>query len=232
MDLPTVAFDADSLERAPLDGPVPSRRTRSPAPAPRSRSSFRPPDPMRDTAGEADLIQRARAGDRGAFDDLVRLHFHRVHALLHRMLDSREDAEDLAQETFVRAYRALPEFRGDATLATWLQRIAVHLALAHRRRRGRRTPTGTMGDDVEQPLGVEPADAQARGELVTAVSGALGRLPEKLRAAIVLRALEKREYDELAEILGVRPATARTHVMQARKLLVRWLGPWLDGGRP
>lgn len=186
---------------------------------------------MREAAEEQALVRRARAGDRQAFDGLVRLHFGRVYALLFRMLQNHEDAEDLAQESFVRAYRSLASFREEAAFPTWVGRIAVHLATEHHRRRGRGLRIERVEDASERPAPSSGDSPEAgRGELALALSRALDRLPPRLRAAIVLRTLEEREYAEIAQVLGVRPATARTHVMQARRLLVRWLAPWIDAG--
>jgi RNA polymerase sigma-70 factor (ECF subfamily) len=194
------------------------------------------PTAMREARGEQPaaeqaLVRRARAGDREAFDDLVRLHFGRVYALLFRMLQNHEDAEDLAQESFVRAYRALPSYRDEAAFSTWVGRIGVHLAVEHHRRRRSSYPLESGTDEDLWPAAPAEVGAEAgNNELVGALSRALDRLPVRLRAAIVLRTLEERDYTDIGRMLGVRPTTARTHVMQARKLLVRWLAPWIDGG--
>jgi RNA polymerase sigma-70 factor (ECF subfamily) len=187
-----------------------------------------PRNEMRASEAEANLVRRARTGDRTAFDALVRLHFERVYTLMFRMTKNHEDAEDLAQEAFVRAWGALAGYREEAAFSTWVQRIGVHLAIAHQKRRGRRGLESTI---EEAEVAVEDRDTGGRGELILALSRALDELPPRLRAAIVLRSLEEREYDDMAKILGVRPATARTHVMQARKLIMRWLAPWFEGGR-
>lgn len=181
-------------------------------------------DAMREAADEQALVLRARAGDREAFDELVRLHFARVYAFLHRMIGSHEDAEDLAQESFVRAWRALPLYRSEAAFGTWVSRIALHLAQDHHRGAARRSRMERLEDDPHEP---SRPGADSRAELAREIAHALARLPPRLRAALVLRAVEGREYDEVAGITGVRPATARTHVMQARRLLLRWLAPWL-----
>ena len=194
--------------------------------------------PMRDACEESDeqaLIRRARAGDRAAYDDLVKAHFERVFALLYRMIGNHEDAEDLAQECFVRAYLALPHYREEARFSTWLHRIAVHLALDHRRGALRRADLpwhelALAGEGASSAADAAP-ESNA-GELSRRLAAALDRLPPRLRTALVLRTLEEREYPEVAELLGIKPATARTHVMQARKLLLRWLAPWTGGTEP
>ena len=184
-------------------------------------------DEMREAADEVALVRRARVGDRDAFDELVRLHFTRVYALIHRMIGSHEDAEDLAQECFVRAWRSLPHYRAEAAFGTWIARIALHLAQDHHRggaRRSRIVPLGEF-EGESRPL-------DSASDLGRELAHALSRLPPRLRAALVLRAVEQREYSEVAEITGVKPATARAHVMQARKLLLRWLAPWLSLSSP
>ncbi len=195
---------------------------------------------MPDAAEVATLVRRAQSGDRSAFDALVRAHFIAVYSFLHRLVGNPEDAEDLAQETFVRAQVALERYRSDASFSTWLLRIAHHLAIDHRRLMGRAHRATSFSALDEQVLAhaitnAQPArssdDVQQR-ELVRELARSLQRLPERLRAVLVLRALEGRDYDEIGAIIGVRPATARTQVMQARRLLLRWLAPLIgDPGR-
>lgn len=201
-------------------------RTRGPALA-GPPSAWSPRSEQRVSEVDVSLVRRARTGDREAFDALVRLHFERVYTVMFRITRSHEDAEDLAQEAFVRAFGALSSYREEASFSTWVQRIAVHLAIAHQKKRRRLGPLVAIED--ADPVACERAPG-GRTELVQALSRALDELPPRLRAAIVLRSLEERDYDEMAKILGVRPATARTHVMQARKRIVRRLLGWLDGG--
>jgi RNA polymerase sigma-70 factor (ECF subfamily) len=186
-------------------------------------------DSMREAREEASRLERARRGDRDAFDALVRMHCARVYALLFRVIGNHEDAEDLAQETFVRAFRSLAHYRGDAAFSTWLFRIALHLARDHHRRRG--TGARVVGlDDVPAPAAAPEVDATRR-ELARGLSLALDKLPHALRAALVLRLFEGLEYEEIARATGVRPGTARTQVMKARRLLLRLLAPFLERTR-
>jgi RNA polymerase sigma-70 factor (ECF subfamily) len=180
---------------------------------------------------ESDFVRRAREGDLAAFDALARAHFKRVYSFTHRLIGSHEDAEDLAQECFVRAWRALPHYREEAAFATWLCRIALHLAQDHRRAGARRAVAIPIEHGDRPSSEASPAEALTRAELSQEVARALDRLPPRLRAALVLRAIEGREYDEVAEITGVKSATARTHVMQARRLLQRALSRWLSRDR-
>ena len=180
---------------------------------------------------EAVLIERARGGDGEAFERLVQLHLPRVYGLLFRLAGNHEDAEDLAQECFVRAWRSLEHYRGDGLFSTWLYRVALHLARDHfRAARRRRDATLALVSEPRPAGSAAPGDRLARRELLLLVDRALQRLPHRLRSALVLRVFEGLEYDEIAQITGVTPGTVRAHVMQARKLLLRSLEPWLGSG--
>jgi len=175
---------------------------------------------------ESALLARARGGDRQAYGALVELHFTRVYSLLYRTTGNHEDAEDLAQETFVRAWAALARFREQSSFATWITRIALHLSTDHARARALRRSAPL---EEHEPAAPE-STREAQADLAAALARALDLLPPRLRLALVLRVLEGREYGEVAELTGVRPATARTQVMQARALLARALARWLPGG--
>ena len=177
------------------------------------------------------LVARARSGDRGAFDELVRGHFAEVYRVLFRTVGNHEDAEDLTQECFVRAYRSLRFYRGEGSFGAWLGRIALHLARDHHRARGRggQLVSGLEPTAFDPPARApEPGRALTHKELVQKVGEAVAGLPHALRAAIVLRVLEGRDYEEVAEALDLRPGTVRTQVMKARRALMRALRPWLD----
>jgi RNA polymerase sigma-70 factor (ECF subfamily) len=211
----------------------PAGRKREPATRPaRARAMARIPNEMREALDEPALIRRARGGDRAAFEELVRIHFARIYSFLHRMIGNHEDAEDLAQDCFVRAWRSLAHFRGESAFGAWLARIALHLAHDHHRRNARSTETLPLESVSIEVAGTsrragesDTSEVATRGELAGEIRRALDRLPPRLRAALVLRALEGRDYREVAQITGVKIATARAHVMQARKLLLRWLAP-------
>ena len=183
---------------------------------------------MHDALPEATLVRQARSGDRAAFDALVRRHFAAVYRMLHRLVGNHEDAEDLAQDCFVRAWGALAWYDDTGSVGPWLRRIALHLAHDHHRRRGRRPSGSDEGlEALPDAAGRGPQGESSRRELGARVRAGIEGLPERLRAAFVLRVLEGLEYEEVGRATGVTPATARTHVMQARKRLVRWLAPWL-----
>lgn len=189
---------------------------------------------MDEPLAAARLVERARGGDRAAGDALVRAFAPEVYGLLFRIVRSHEDAEDLTQETFVRALGALDLYRGDGPFGAWLLRIAVHVGRDHARRRGRKPERLALealeaaGREVADPTPPEALRGGHDGEvLARELARALDALPVSLRAALALRVLEGREYGEVAAVLGVRPATARTQVMKARRALARLLAPWL-----
>lgn len=189
---------------------------------------------MQETRQVRPLVERAQRGDRDAFDELVRLHFASVYSMLHRHVGNHEDAEDLAQECFVRAWKGLAWYRADGSFSGWLRRIAAHLASDHHRGAGRRPRLAAGPEELDsfaEPSAHGPGAAAGQRELGVRVAEAVRRLPERLRAALVLRVFEGRDYDEVSRVTGVTRATARTHVMQARKQLLGWLGPWLEGER-
>jgi len=194
-------------------------------------SGERSPLAMQRPTSEAELVDRAREGDLEALDELVRRHLARVHALLFRMIGNHEDAEDLAQECFVRAQRSLGWYRGDASFSTWLYRISLSLVRDHFRARGRGARGVSLAEDeLALPRGARaPEDEAARRELLGGLRRGLDRLPHRLRAALLMRTQEGLEYEEIGRVLGITPATARTCVMKARRRLERWLRPWTEG---
>ena len=182
-------------------------------------------------ADELARIARASAGDRAAQDELLRAHYARVHASAFRLLGNPEDAEDLAQECFVRAFRALAFYRGEGSFAGWLRRILVHLAQDRFRAQGKQLEHSPLAPDSVAGSTREPQARMEGRELQRALAEALRSLSAPLRIALVLRALEGLEYDEIAAATGSTPATARTRVMKARKALLRLLGPRLERSR-
>ncbi len=199
------------------------------------------------SSGQAQLVRAAQGGDRQAFDRLVRAHFGRIYSLLFRLVGNHEDAEDLAQECFVRAWSALRFYRGEGSFEGWLLRIAVHLARDASRKRARsgeligledvgvaggevpagtsRSDSGGLGTRAEQP-----GQEAGQREMMRGLEVSIASLPENLRVSLVLRVLEGLEYEDVARATGVRPATVRMRVMKARRLLMRQMKPWLDGG--
>lgn len=166
---------------------------------------------------DPDLVDRLRRGDPAAFEELVIAHQHRVFGVALRMLGSRAEAEEIAQETFLRAHGALGEFRGEAKLSTWLYAIASRLCLNRLASSERR-----MGREGEETLlrlasgHANPVDELERSEVETALHRAIAELPEERRIVVVLRDLEGLSYEEIAETLGLELGTVRSRLHRAR----------------
>jgi RNA polymerase sigma-70 factor (ECF subfamily) len=172
----------------------------------------REPDTLDD-----ELLARLRRGDAQAFEDLVRTYQHRVFGVGWRMLGSRAEAEEIAQETFLRAHRALGEFRGEARLGTWLYAIASRLCLNRLAAGDRRHPRADEEALDRVPSSVtDAATALERTELQTALHEAIAALPEDRRIVVVLRDLEGLGYEEIAEVLGLELGTVRSRLHRAR----------------
>ena len=169
-------------------------------------------------AGDAPrFLDRLRAGDAPAFEELVMTYQHRVFGVALRMLGNRAEAEDVAQEAFVRAHRALGEFRGDAKLSTWLYAITSRLCL-NRLASGERRLT-RQGEDALLRLsdaGPRPDAALERRELETALGRAIAELPEDRRIVVVLRDIEGLSYEEIAQVLELTLGTVRSRLHRAR----------------
>jgi RNA polymerase sigma-70 factor, ECF subfamily len=178
-------------------------------------------------AEEPRWIDQALAGDGNAFDRIVEFHFGRVYALLFRMIGNHEDAEDLAQECFIKAQASLRHFRKQSSLSTWLFRIAIHQSRDHFRKKGRRPLTTEFDEQGAAPSPRQgPASEARQREFQRALRKAMDALTHKRRVALVLRTQESMEYDEIAQVLECNAQTARVHVMKARKQLRDWLNAW------
>ena len=165
----------------------------------------------------AEFVTRLRAGDRRAFEDLVRTQQHRVYGLALRMLGNATEAQDVAQEVFIRAHRGLAEFRGDAQISTWLYTIASRLCL--NRLAGSERRLARHGEEVLGRLpDVRPGPDEAleRGELEEALHRAIAELDEERRVVVVLRDVEGLAYEEIAEILALPIGTVRSRLHRAR----------------
>ncbi len=176
---------------------------------------------------DRDLVDRAREGDRRAFSELVRRHQRRIHRLALHMLRDRAEAEDVTQETFVRAFNALGRFDGRSEPFTWIYRIAVNLSLnAIRSRKAQRTSAAPASDDprLEAILrdaagsSVDPPDA-ARRQLYVALAEAIDALSETLRTTLILVCVDGRSHEEASQVLGAPEGTIAWRVHEARRKL-------------
>lgn len=178
---------------------------------------------------EEELVRRVQAGDDGAFDRLVELCGPRVYSLAYRLVGNSEDAQDIAQEAFVRVYQAIPRFRQDAAFATWLHRIvlnACHDELARRKRRPLAMTELAGESDEEAPPARELADdgdtpetAVLRWERQNALQRALAELPETFRMVVILHDVQGLDYREIAGVLHVELGTVKSRLNRARNLL-------------
>ena len=183
-----------------------------------------------------ELVQRVQRGDSAAFDLLVRKYQHRIIALIGRYVSDWSECQDVAQDTFMRAYRALDGFRGDAQFYTWLHRIAVNTAKNHLVSAGRRPPTGDIDvADAEQfDSGIRLRDNDTperelmRQEVEQTVLRAVQALPEELREAITLREVEGMSYEDIAERMDCPIGTVRSRIFRAREAIDEELRPLLD----
>lgn len=180
------------------------------------------------TDGEEDLIQRARRGDPEAFQRLVEEHLPRLWRVAWRILRHREDTEDVMQEVFLAAFRALPGFRGESSLSTWLHRIAVTRALnyrdtaAERIRQASEPWTGSAGEEFRAGgdwRAPSPLKSLESRELMRRVTRCLEKLPPAWRAILALRDVESLSYEETARTLGIALGTVRSRLARARLAL-------------
>jgi len=186
------------------------------------------------------LVLRAQTGDRHAFDLLVLKYQHRVLRLVSRFVRDPDQAFDLAQEAFIKAYRALHNFRGDSAFYTWLYRIAVNTAknqLAADARTGYSVSLNSGGgDESDDPLPepealqdrATPEGLAATGELEREIHAAISALPEDLRTALTLRELEGLSYEEIAVVMGCPIGTVRSRIFRAREAVEKRIKPLLN----
>ena len=171
---------------------------------------------MRESAPDPPgLIERLRAGDPRAFEELVRAYQHRVFGVAVRMLGNAAEAEDIAQEVFLRVHRSVREFRGDAKLSTWLYAITSRLCLNRLASAERRHSRAGSEALAEVPDG-DSGGGLEREEVETALRQAIAALPEERRIVVVLRDLEGLSYEEIARALDLEPGTVRSRLHRAR----------------
>ena len=191
------------------------------------------------TASDTDqqLVQRAQRGDLRAFDLLVLKYQGRIAALISRYVSDAGEVEDVTQEAFIKAYRALGKFRGDSAFYTWLYRIAANAAKNHLVAKGRRPGADATIEDAqgfeEGGLLSESASPEALamgGELAVVVESALNALPDELKAALMLREFDGLSYDDIADILGCPVGTVRSRIFRAREAIDQRVKEQISGG--
>ncbi|MBU2754317.1 RNA polymerase sigma factor RpoE [Acidithiobacillus sp. CV18-2] len=203
-----------------------------------SKTSGQAADSAKDGGAQTDLllVQRVQKGERQAFDLLVRKYQHKVVALIGRFVRQPEEAEDVAQEAFVKAYRALHNFRGDSAFYTWLYRIAVNTAKNHLVAQGRKVSIADVDtDEAEQFDSADglreydtPEGLLLTKEIAQHIDAALKALPADLREAVSLRELEGLSYDEIAQVMDCPVGTVRSRIFRAREAIAKVLAPLLE----
>jgi RNA polymerase sigma-70 factor (ECF subfamily) len=186
------------------------------------------------------LVERAQRGDKRAFELLVVKYQRKLGRLLARLIRDPGEVEDVTQEAFVKAYRALPSFRGDSAFYTWLYRIGINTAKNYLVAMGRRAPTSTE-IEAEEAEGYEggeqlrdintPESVVLSKEIAATVNAAIEALPEELRSAIQLRELEGMSYDEIAKMMDCPIGTVRSRIFRAREAIAEKLKPLLDAAK-
>lgn len=182
-------------------------------------------------------VRRAQAGDLAAYDQLVHQFQERIYGLCYHMTSHHEDAHDLAQDTFVKAWQALKSFKGDSSFYTWIYRIAVNTCLNHLKLRRNRTPHLSLNDLDVQPendpdLVALVSDKTPRreanlAELQRRLNEAILKLSEDHRSVVTLHDIQGLPHDQIAKILGVNPGTVRSRLFYAHQQLQGWLADWM-----
>jgi len=192
---------------------------------------------MGDREVDQQLVERAQRGDKHAFELLVAKYQRKLGRLLSRFIRDPAEVEDVAQEAFIKAYRALPSFRGDSAFYTWLYRIGINTAKNYLVAMARRAPTTTEFDSEEaenfedgdqlRDLNTPEAELMTR-QIAATVNQTMAELPEELRTAITLREIEGMSYEDIANVMNCPIGTVRSRIFRARETIADRLRPLLD----
>ena len=188
---------------------------------------------------DKELVRRVQKGDKRAFDLLFSRYQHKIVSLVGRYLRDAQDVEDVTQEAFIKAFRALPRFRGESAFYTWLYRIAINTAKNHLVARSRRPPGVDVDiEDAEFMDGTDmlkesesPEAALARDELSAEINLAISQLPDDLRSAVTLREFDGLTYEQIAEIMDCPVGTVRSRIFRAREAIDTRIEPLLNRKR-
>jgi RNA polymerase sigma-70 factor (ECF subfamily) len=182
------------------------------------------------------LVERAQRGDKRAFELLVEKYQRKLARLLSRFIRDPAEVEDVTQEAFIKAYRALPAFRGDSAFYTWLYRIGINTAKNYLMAMGRRAPTSTEVE-ADEAEGFEegeqlrdintPESVLLSNEIAETVNSTIEALPEELRTAIQLREIEGMSYEDIAQVMNCPIGTVRSRIFRAREAIAEQLRPLL-----
>ncbi|MDO7636615.1 MAG: RNA polymerase sigma factor RpoE [Porticoccaceae bacterium] len=188
-------------------------------------------------ATDYELVVRVQKGDKRAFDLLVLKYQYKVHSIIARFIRDSDEVKDVVQEAFIKAYRALPNFRGDSQFYTWLYRIAVNTAKNYLVARSRRPPSSDVDlDDAEFYSGSaqlkdvsSPENELFRDQLESVINGAIAELPEDLRTAVTLREYDGLSYEEIAQIMECPVGTVRSRIFRGREAIDARVLAIIDG---
>ena len=194
---------------------------------------------MAETPSDLDLVQRVKNGDKEAFNLLVLKYQRKVSRLVRRLVNNSDEADDVVQDAFIKAYRALPQFRGDSAFYTWLYRIAVNTAKNHLVSRGKRPislselASNDSNEESFEPPDVTVDNNTPEAELMSrqvaeAVNRSVAALPEELRSALCLREIDGLSYEESAEAMHCPIGTVRSRIFRAREAVAAELRPLLN----
>ena len=183
------------------------------------------------------LVERVQKGDPRAFDMLVLKYQHKIFGLISRYIRDADEVQDVAQEAFIKAYNALPRFRGDSAFYTWLYRIAINTAKNHLVSKSRRPPGQDVEvDDAEYYDGggalreiENPENALFGAELKAVVEAAIAALPDDLRTAVTLREFDGLSYEDIAEVMECPVGTVRSRIFRAREAIDEQVARQLEG---
>ena len=187
---------------------------------------------------DEDLVLRVQQGDKSAFDFLVIKYQHKIIQLVNRYVKDSSEAQDVAQEAFIKAYRALGNFRGDSAFYTWLYRIAINTAKNYLVSRSRRSSDYQVDiqdaenlENAHQLQGMEtPERLLLNQEIIDTIKAAIDKLPEDMRTAIMLREFEGMSYEEIAQAMDCPVGTVRSRIFRAREAIDNKLNPLLEHG--
>ncbi|MFC1771901.1 RNA polymerase sigma factor RpoE [Pseudomonadota bacterium] len=185
---------------------------------------------------DQELVERVQRGEKAAFDILVRKYEHKLANVIGRYIRDPSEVLDVSQEAFIKAYRALPNFRGDSAFYTWIYRIAINTAKNHLVAAGRRPPRDDIeaheAEQFESASGLKeyatPERQALEKELAGTIQDAIDELPEELRVAIVLRELEGLSYEEIASAMDCPIGTVRSRIFRARDAIEKRIRPLID----
>lgn len=185
---------------------------------------------------DAELVKRVQAGDTRAFDLLVQKYQHKVINLVRRFVSDQDECQDIAQDAFIKAFRAIDKFRGDSQFYTWLYRITANTAKNHLASRARKSPGYTVDvDDAEHFEGESglkeydnPENLLLTDEIRKTVFDTIEQLPEDLKTAITLREFDNLSYEEIAQVMNCPIGTVRSRIFRARDVIDKELRPLLE----